>query len=190
MHRPPGFSRDRLHAHPRDRGNGKEQRVPRSCGPTQNQHHNPERSTLNYSSGYEGHLSSSNNHGSQPHRVRDSYLYVYSHSVIGDEQKINERLLISWVTWCCFLSQYGGPHQQQRSTGRPPQTQGEKWTHSAQSRSFQGPSLKRPVPPHNLSQPLREPSPSRDDCPSKRSRSINSHQVSHVLFFANTSICL
>ncbi|XP_068079908.1 lysine (K)-specific demethylase 6B, b isoform X2 [Danio rerio] len=140
--RPPGFSRDRLHAHPRDRGNGKEQRVPRSCGPTQNQHHNPERSTLNYSSGYEGHLSSSNNHGNQPHR-------------------------------------YGGPHQQQRSTGRPPQTQGEKWTHSAQSRSFQGPSLKRPVPPHNLSQPLREPSPSRDDCPSKRSRSINSHQNFH-----------
>ncbi|XP_056103798.1 lysine (K)-specific demethylase 6B, b isoform X2 [Rhinichthys klamathensis goyatoka] len=135
--RPPGFSRDR----PRDRGIGKEQRVPRGCGPTQNQHHNPERSTLNYNSGCGGHLSSSNNHGSQPHR-------------------------------------YGGPHQQQRSTGRPPQTQGEKWTQSTQSRTFHGPSLKRPAPPHNISPTLRDPSPSREDCPSKRSRSISSHQES------------
>ncbi|KAK7120443.1 hypothetical protein R3I94_020440 [Phoxinus phoxinus] len=136
--RPPGFSRDR----PRDRGIGKEQRVPRGCGPTQNQHHNPERSTLNYNSGYGGHLSSSNNHGSQPHR-------------------------------------YGGPHQQQRSTGRPPQTQGEKWTQSTQSRTFQGPSLKRPAPPHNISPTLHDPSPTREDCPSKRSRSISSHQNFH-----------
>lgn len=93
-----------------------------------------------------------------------------------------QKNLISWLTWCYFLSQYGGPHQQQRSTGRSPQTQGEKWTQSTQSRTFQGPSLKRPVPPHNISPPLRDPSPSRDDCPSKRSRSISSHQVSHVLF--------
>ncbi|XP_039531572.1 lysine (K)-specific demethylase 6B, b [Pimephales promelas] len=133
--RPPGFSRDR----PRDRGIGKEQRVPRGCGPTQNQHHNPERSTLNYNSGCGGHFSSSNNHGSQPHR-------------------------------------YGGPHQQQRSTGRPPQTQGEKWT---QSRTFHGPSLKRQAPPHNMSPTLRDSSPSREDGPSKRSRSISSHQNFH-----------
>ncbi|KTG47590.1 hypothetical protein cypCar_00012939 [Cyprinus carpio] len=140
--RPPGFSRDRPHTHPRDRGIGKEQRVPRGCGPTQSQHHNPERPTLNYSSGCGGHLSSSNNHSSQPHR-------------------------------------YGGPHQQQRSTGCPPQTQGEKWTQSTQSRTLQGPSLKRPAPPHNISPPLRNPSPSRDNCPSKRSRSISSHQNFH-----------
>ncbi|XP_067289151.1 lysine (K)-specific demethylase 6B, b isoform X2 [Pseudorasbora parva] len=139
--RPPGFSRDRPHTN-RDRGIGKEQRVPRGCGLTQNQHHNPERSTLNYSSGCGAHLSSSNNHGSQPHR-------------------------------------YGGPHQQQRSTGRPPQTQGEKWTQSTQSRTYQGPSFKRPAPPHNNSPTLRDPSPSRDDCPSKRSRSISSHQNFH-----------
>ncbi|XP_073685440.1 lysine (K)-specific demethylase 6B, b [Garra rufa] len=140
--RPPGFSRDRPHTHPRDRGIGKEQRVPRVCGPTQSQHHNPERPTLNYSSGCGGHLSSSNNHSSQPHR-------------------------------------YGGLHQQQRSTVRPPQTQGEKWTQS-QSRTFQGPSLKRPVPPQNMSPPLRDPSPPRDDCPSKRSRSNSSHQNFHL----------
>ncbi|RXN32703.1 lysine-specific demethylase 6B-like isoform X1 [Labeo rohita] len=139
--RPPGFSRDRPHTHPRDRGNGKEQRVPRVCGPTQSQHHNPERPALNYSSGCGGHLSSSNNHSSQPHR-------------------------------------YGGPHQQQRSTGRPQQTQGEKWTQSTQSRTFQGPSLKRPGPPHNMSPPPRDPSPPRDDCPTKRSRSNSSHQES------------
>ncbi|XP_043106279.1 lysine (K)-specific demethylase 6B, b [Puntigrus tetrazona] len=141
--RPPGFSRDRPHTHPRDRGIGKEQRVPRGCGPTLSQHHNPERPTLNYNSGCGGHLSSSNNHSSQPHR-------------------------------------YGGPHQQQRSTGRPPQTQGEKWTQSTQSRTFQGPSLKRPPPPHNMSPPHRDPSPSRDDCPSKRSRSVSSHQNFHT----------
>ncbi|XP_016128913.1 lysine-specific demethylase 6B-like isoform X2 [Sinocyclocheilus grahami] len=140
--RPPGFSRDRPHTHPRDRGIEKEQRVPRGCGPTQSQHHNPERPTLSYSSGCGGHLSSSNNHSSQPHR-------------------------------------YGGPHQQQRSTGCPPQTQGEKWTQSTQSRTLQGPSLKRPAPPHNISPPLRNPSPSRDDCPSKRIRSISSHQNFH-----------
>ncbi len=87
------------------------------------------------------------------------------------------------MTWCYFLFQYGDPHQQQQSTGRPPQTQGDKWTQSTQSRTFQGPSLKRPAPPHNMSPPVRDPSPSRDDCPSKRSRSISSHQVSHVLFF-------
>ncbi|XP_052423296.1 lysine (K)-specific demethylase 6B, b isoform X3 [Carassius gibelio] len=137
--RPPGFSRDRPHTHPRDRGIGKEQRVPRGCGPTQSQHHNPVRPTLNYNSGCGGHLSSNNNHSSQPHR-------------------------------------YGGPHQQQRSTGRPPQTQGDKWT---QSRTFQGPSLKRPAPPHNTSPPHRDPSPSRDDCPGKRSRSVSSHQESN-----------
>ncbi|XP_016326005.1 lysine (K)-specific demethylase 6B, b isoform X1 [Sinocyclocheilus anshuiensis] len=140
--RPPGFSRDRPHTHPRDGGIEKEQRVPRGCGPTQSQHHNPERPTLSYSSGCGGHLSSSNNHSSQPHR-------------------------------------YGGPHQQQRSTGCPPQTQGEKWTQSTQSRTLQGPSLKRPAPPHNISPPLRNPSPSRDDCPSKRIRSISSHQNFH-----------
>ncbi|KAK2871227.1 hypothetical protein Q8A67_023754 [Cirrhinus molitorella] len=140
--RPPDFSRDRPHTHPRDRGNGKEQRVPRVCGPTQSQHHNPERPTLNYSSGCGGHLSSSNNHSSQPHR-------------------------------------YGGPHHQQRSTGRPPQTQGEKWTQSTQSRTFQGPSVKRPAPPHNMSPPIRDPSPPRDDCPSKRSRSNSAHQNFH-----------
>ncbi|XP_059396012.1 lysine (K)-specific demethylase 6B, b isoform X3 [Carassius carassius] len=139
--RPPGFSRDRPHTHPRDRGIGKEQRVPRGCGPTQSQHHNPVRPTLNYNSGCGGHLSSNNNHSSQPHR-------------------------------------YGGPHQQQRSTGRPPQTQGDKWTQSTQSRTFQGPSLKRPAPPHNTSPPHRDPSPSRDNCLSKRSRSVSSHQES------------
>ncbi|KTF78036.1 hypothetical protein cypCar_00026458, partial [Cyprinus carpio] len=141
--RPPGFSRDRPHTHPRDRGIGKEQRVPRGCGPTQSQHHNSMRPTLNYSSGCGGHLSSSNNHSSQSHR-------------------------------------FGGPHQQQRPTGRPPQTQGDKWTQSTQSRTFQGPSLKRPAPPHNMSPPHRDPSPSRDDCPSKRSRSISSHQNFHL----------
>ncbi|XP_052464260.1 lysine-specific demethylase 6B [Carassius gibelio] len=140
--RPPGFSRDRPHMHPRDRGIGKEQRVPRGCGPTQSHHHNQGRSTLNYSSGCGGHLSSSNNHSSQPHR-------------------------------------YGGPHQQQRSTGCAPQTQGEKWTQSTQSRTLQGPSLKRPAPPPNISPPLRNPSPSRDDCPSKRNKSISSHQNFH-----------
>ncbi|XP_059396011.1 lysine (K)-specific demethylase 6B, b isoform X2 [Carassius carassius] len=141
--RPPGFSRDRPHTHPRDRGIGKEQRVPRGCGPTQSQHHNPVRPTLNYNSGCGGHLSSNNNHSSQPHR-------------------------------------YGGPHQQQRSTGRPPQTQGDKWTQSTQSRTFQGPSLKRPAPPHNTSPPHRDPSPSRDNCLSKRSRSVSSHQNFHL----------
>ncbi|XP_026075361.1 lysine-specific demethylase 6B-like [Carassius auratus] len=140
--RPPGFSRDRPHMHPRDRGIGKEQRVPRGCGPTQSHHHNQGRSTLNYSSGCGGHLSSSNNHSSQPHR-------------------------------------YGGPHQQQRSTGCAPQTQGEKWTQSTQSRTLQGPSLKRPAPPPNISPPLRNPSPSRDDCPTKRNKSISSHQNFH-----------
>lgn len=72
INRPPGFSRDRPHTHPRDRGIGKEQRVPRGCGPTQSQHHNSMRPTLNYSSGCGGHLSSSNNHSSQSHRVRAS----------------------------------------------------------------------------------------------------------------------
>ncbi|TRY90595.1 hypothetical protein DNTS_034641 [Danionella cerebrum] len=138
--RPQGFSRERPHDHSRDRNFGKEQRFSRNFGPTHNQHHNLERSTQNYSSGCEGHLSNSNNHGSQPHR-------------------------------------YGGPHQQQRSTGHPPQAQGDRWTHSSQSRSFQGPTLKRPVAPQNFSQPIREASPSQDDCPGKRSRS--SHQNFH-----------
>ncbi|XP_051540858.1 serine/arginine repetitive matrix protein 2-like isoform X2 [Myxocyprinus asiaticus] len=139
--RPPGFSRDRPHTHPRYRDIGKEQRPLRGCGPPQNQHHNPECPTINnYSSGCGGHSSSSNNHASQSHR-------------------------------------YGGPHQQQRSTGRPPQSQGEKWTQSTQSRTFQGPSFKRLAPPHNMSSPLRDPSPSRDDCSGKRSRP--SHQNFH-----------
>ncbi|XP_051971761.1 lysine-specific demethylase 6B-like [Xyrauchen texanus] len=132
--RPPDFSRDRPHIHPRDRDIGKKQRLQRGCGPPQNQYHNPEHSTINnYSSGCGGHPSSSNNDVSQPHR-------------------------------------YGGPHQQQRSTGRHPQSQGEKWTQLTQSRTFPGHSLKRSAPPHNMSPPLCDPSPSRDDCSSKRSR--------------------
>ncbi|XP_065146709.1 lysine (K)-specific demethylase 6B, b isoform X1 [Paramisgurnus dabryanus] len=134
--RPPGFNRDRAHAHPRDRGIGKE-------------HHNPERSTLN-SSGCPPHLSSSNNHASQAHR-------------------------------------YGGPHQQQRSGGRPSQTQGEKWTQSDQPRTFQGPSLKRPAPPHHVSPSLRDSSPLRDDCPSKRNRSINQNFHQREKYFINRS---
>ncbi|XP_072515472.1 lysine (K)-specific demethylase 6B, b isoform X3 [Salminus brasiliensis] len=68
---------------------------------------------------------------------------------------------------------YGGPHQQQR----PLQAQGERWSPTAPSRPFQSPSLKRPAPLHSDSTPHRNPSPSRDDCPSKRSKSNSSHQA-------------
>ncbi|XP_058267866.1 lysine (K)-specific demethylase 6B, b isoform X1 [Hemibagrus wyckioides] len=58
---------------------------------------------------------------------------------------------------------YGGPHQHYRT----PMT--ERWSPVASSRSFQSPSLKRPAP--------RKPSPSRDDCLSKRNKSDSSHQA-------------
>ncbi|XP_017345113.1 lysine (K)-specific demethylase 6B, b isoform X2 [Ictalurus punctatus] len=58
---------------------------------------------------------------------------------------------------------YGGPHQQHRTP------MADRWSPVASSRSFQSPSLKRPGP--------RNPSPSRDDCPSKRSKSVSSHQA-------------
>ncbi|GAA6069285.1 lysine (K)-specific demethylase 6B, b [Tachysurus ichikawai] len=58
---------------------------------------------------------------------------------------------------------YGGPHQHHRTLMT------ERWSPVASSRSFQSPSLKRPPP--------RNPSPSRDDCLSKRSKSDNSHQA-------------
>ncbi|KAI7793149.1 lysine (K)-specific demethylase 6B, b [Triplophysa rosa] len=79
----------------------------------------------------------------------------------------------------CQPYRFGGLHQQQHPTGRPSQPQGEKYTQSAKSRTFQGPSLKRPAPSHNVSPSLRDSSPSRDDCPNKRNRSINSHQNFH-----------
>ncbi|MCI4387959.1 hypothetical protein PGIGA_G00079960 [Pangasianodon gigas] len=60
---------------------------------------------------------------------------------------------------------YGGPHQQHRTPTA------DRWSPVASSRSFQSPSIKRPAP--------RNPSPSRDDCPSKRSKSVSSHQALH-----------
>ncbi|KAI5099579.1 lysine (K)-specific demethylase 6B, b, partial [Silurus meridionalis] len=56
---------------------------------------------------------------------------------------------------------YGGPHQQHRTADR--------WSPVSSSRSFQCPSLKRPPP--------RNPSPTRDECPSKRSKNGSSHQA-------------
>ncbi|KAM9455606.1 lysine (K)-specific demethylase 6B, b isoform 2-T4 [Clarias gariepinus] len=58
---------------------------------------------------------------------------------------------------------YGGPHQQHRTPTA------DRWSPVASSRSFQSPSLKRPGP--------RNTSPSRDDCPSKRNKSISSHEA-------------
>ncbi|XP_060765139.1 lysine (K)-specific demethylase 6B, b isoform X2 [Neoarius graeffei] len=58
---------------------------------------------------------------------------------------------------------YGGPHQQHRIPTA------DRWSQVASSRSFQSPSLKRPAP--------RNPSSTRDDCPSKRSKRVNSHQA-------------
>lgn len=75
---------------------------------------------------------------------------------------IAKKVCFSGVTY--FIPQYGGPHQQHRNPVV------DRWSPASSSRSFQSLLVKRPAP--------RNPSPSRDDCPNKRSKSISSHQAS------------
>ncbi|XP_076875540.1 lysine (K)-specific demethylase 6B, b isoform X2 [Brachyhypopomus gauderio] len=65
--RPPEFSRERVHGHPRERGPGRDRGPPRPWGPLPDRHQNPNHAALTgFSSGCRGHAS--NNHTSQPQR--------------------------------------------------------------------------------------------------------------------------
>ncbi|TSV15222.1 Lysine-specific demethylase 6B [Bagarius yarrelli] len=76
-------------------------------------------------------------------------------------RNLDQNKMLSAITY--FIAQYGGHHQHHRT----PMT--DRWNPGASSRFFESPSLKRQAP--------RNPSPSKDDCLSKRSKSESSHQA-------------